>query len=459
MKRLTALIIVSLMTASMFTGCGKTDDTDSRTISKESVTSIKDSQVSDETSPDEIVPNAESDFVWHVLAAEETTNPKCVGGVVITSYVGESDKVVIPKTIDDKPVVAIGEFAFSPSSFDDWYYSDYEYSEAFGYKPERVLVDYLGLSEKYERLDAEATAEIEKLGISYRDIDRYCDEWDMYFNSEEDLLILIDKFEEIGKSDIAQYLEKYTYNGHEYFSRDRDEDDDNIESVYITEHSRYAKEIISALEEAPKQSDLKSVLLPDSVSLIGGAAFAFCDSLEKVLVYGLDDGEVPVIGSGICTSNQKDDYVEGLQFFACSKLKETNFYMNVYDGYGSQCYDYCISLEKVYLYPTEEGGIEFQCCIPHSYKISEVIIADGTTSIFKFDSDMSYPFKDCTFYVPASVTKQGKHSFCQHNVYEFGDTDVSEGTECSYDGITIITPAGSYAERFAKENGIKHISE
>lgn len=467
MKRIISALTALLLAASLLTACGSDDKNSSNTTSQPDSSSENASSITDSSAPDntdssapgsgvsdneEITPNAESDFVWHVLTADETTNPKCVGGVVITAYVGESDEVVIPKTIDDKPVVAIGEFAFSPSSLDDWYYDDYEYTEAYGHYPVRALVDYLGLSVKYEKLDAEATAEMEKLGITYRDIDNYRDEWDMYFNSEEDLKALTEKFEGIGKSDIAQYLEKYTYNEHYYFMRDRDEDDDNIASVYIASYSRYMNEIISALEEVPKQSNLKSVLLPDSVSLVGGAAFAFCDSLEKVLVYGLDEGEVPVIGSGICTSSQKDNCTEGLQFFACSKLKETNFYMNV-NGYGSQCYEYCIGLEKVYLYPTEDGGLEFSYCIPHSYKISEVIVADCTTEVHKYYGEMAYPFKDCTFYVPASVTEQNEHSFCQHNYYEDGG---SEGTKCSYDGITIITPAGSYAEQFAKDNGINY---
>lgn len=377
MKKLISILTAFLLTASLLTSCGSDDNSSSKVNSQpDSSTSDSatpdsaDSSASDLSVPDnnEITPNAESDFVWHVLTAEETTNPKCVGGVVITSYVGESDEVVIPKTIDDKPVVAIGEFAFSPYSIDD-------------------------------------------------------------ISSHENK-----------KSDVGS-------NGYnpEYF-----------EELFDGELSIY--DVIEELEGRERISKLKSVLIPDSVSLIGNGAFLFCDSLEKVLVYGPDEGETPVLNSGVCVSGE---VFEIGQFCGCLDLRETNFYMNVVDymQYGSQCYDYCINLEKVYLYPTEEGKLNFSWCIPHSYKINDVTIADGTTKILKYDDEMSYPFKDCTFYVPASVTEQGAHSFCRHNYYENGGTDVSEGTECRYDGITIITPAGSYAEQFAKDNGIKYENE
>ena len=377
MKRIISAMTALLLTASLLVSCGSDNNSSSKVTSQpdSSVTDSSISDTADSSAPDssvpdndEITPNAESDFVWHVLTADETTNSKCVGGVVITSYAGESDEVVIPKTIDDKPVVAIGEFAFSPYTIDE------------------VL--------KYKESSSSDNIKKEFSNLHYLE---------SLFNDDIPL-----------------------------------------------------DEAISELEQFKDVSSLKSVMFPSSVTIIGNGAFAFCVNLESVLIYGLDEGKVPVLTDEII----KDDSNVG-QFCACLSLKENNFYINQVGSmqYGSQCYDYCISLEKVYLYPTEEGKLNFSWCIPHSYKISEVIIADGTTRIYKYDDEIAYPFKDCTFYVPESVTGEGRHSFCQHNYYENGGSDVSEGTKCSYDGITIITPAGSYAEQFAKDNGIKYENE
>ena len=53
---------------------------------------------------------------WSAVAAEvDFTYAETDGGLVITGYVGSSSKVVIPASIDGKPVVAIGSIAFHRS--------------------------------------------------------------------------------------------------------------------------------------------------------------------------------------------------------------------------------------------------------------------------------------------------------------------------------------------------------
>ena len=106
MKKFITYFTATIMTMAVFTGCNDSDK--GKEISESASKSNSALQVIDE----EIVPNAESDFQYREVTAEESA--KDVGGIVITGYIGVSDNVVIPRTINGKQVVAIDPLAFCP---------------------------------------------------------------------------------------------------------------------------------------------------------------------------------------------------------------------------------------------------------------------------------------------------------------------------------------------------------
>ncbi|MGN0574719.1 MAG: leucine-rich repeat protein [Ruminococcus sp.] len=110
MKKLIAYFTAVIMTMAVFTGCNDSDKDKEKSESASKSDSA--SQIIEENIPEEIVPNAESDFQYREVTAEESA--KDVGGIVITGYIGVSDNVVIPRTINGKQVVAIDPLAFCP---------------------------------------------------------------------------------------------------------------------------------------------------------------------------------------------------------------------------------------------------------------------------------------------------------------------------------------------------------
>ena len=89
-KTLLLLLSVSLLLIA-FSGCNTTNDLQTTD------TSTTDNQTAEQE------PNPESDFEYE--ANEE-------GGITITRYIGQSKAVVIPETIQNKPVTQIGVYAF-----------------------------------------------------------------------------------------------------------------------------------------------------------------------------------------------------------------------------------------------------------------------------------------------------------------------------------------------------------
>lgn len=169
-----------------------------------------------------IVENDASDFKWREFTAEEA--PEFQGGILITGYVGEKTDVVIPKSIQDKPVVAINDFAFCPYTEEDLTYNH----------------------DGDDNLDPE-----EKL------------------------------FELAGAEDYDTWHEKYS----DYTSADRD-----------PKYYDYRNDLLNKyLEGHESVSNIRSIMIPNTVEVIGELAFGFCDSLETVEIYGADEKKTPSI--------------------------------------------------------------------------------------------------------------------------------------------------------------------
>lgn len=373
-KKIYAGVMALILSMSgMFYGCGQSNTEDVKESGH--LSSVE----SDNDSVAEIIPNDASDFKWREFTAEEA--PEFQGGILITGYVGERTDVVIPKSIQDKPVVAIGEFAFSPLNADD----------------------ILKSGDDIPLPDLKLTL-LEIVG-------------------------LIDN-----------------------------QDFDGLEIERI-KRSISNEEIASALEQRTPISNIKQVLIPNSISYIGGCSFAFCGNLETVKMYDISEDELPLIQVDAISGSDFESY----PFYACNNLKETNFYLNADEVCGTDsCYNYCTSLKKIYLYPNFRYEVRLGNWGVYTLNnLNSIVIKDGCTYIY---NDISYKhktFAGCTFYIPASVTEIDDHIFCTHfNNGEYdteGSPDVDDCKIC--DNILIVTPSGSYAESYAKASNIPYRNE
>lgn len=164
-----------------------------------------------------------------------------------------------------------------------------------------------------------------------------------------------------------------------------------------------------------------------------------------------------------------------MPFYNNSKLKSFNFYLVSEKGYGNDDYfEYCTSLEDVYLYPTDEGYVDLNW-LESSENINSIHIADGATSISgvssnyggydTYDPVLTYgDYSNIIFeknvseiYLPSSLTDISNHTFCTHISTELSKLrrlEIEE-MECpDHASVIIIAPEGSYAESYANDNGI-----
>ncbi len=358
--------------------------------------------------------NDASNFRWQEITANDDQPPENIGGIIINGYVGDRTDVVIPKSIQDKPVVAIGDYAFCP-------YSKTEFK------------DYYDAEDFEDKL-------FEFAGVDY-------DSWyeDVIEGNEEDIDAL---------PYIANDLRHSIYL------------DEKIDSMY----DKYRQDLIDKyLEDDEFVSDITSISIPATVNYIGFMAFGFCDSLETVEIYGTD--------------NEKDLYMDCYHpFFANTKLKSFNFYLEPGNYGNKECFEYCSSLEDVYICPDSNGHVDLDW-LEDTENINSIHIADGMTSIsgitekIKNRSTQKFPYYSGSsniiiekgvseIYLPSSLEDISEHTFCTHIADEFNCfkcsnyicSDIHE-TECpTYASVIMIAPEGSYAESYANENGISCVN-
>ena len=153
----------------------------------------------------------------------------------------------------------------------------------------------------------------------------------------------------------------------------------------------------SALTKIPEDcfsgcKNLNSIIIPDNVSYIGDSAFAGCQSLEEI---------------NIPTYLKNEPY---MLFNNCARLRKVNFAKNYNGSISQRMFSNCSDLESI-------------------------AVPDGTKQI------MSRAFHGCTklkeIYIPQSVDYIDRNAFDECNSFK-----------------TIKGYTGSYAEIFAKNNGI-----
>ena len=197
-------------------------------------------------------------------------------------------------------------------------------------------------------------------------------------------------------------------------------------------------------------SKLTSVIIPDSVVYIGHSSFSECENLKDV-----------VIAEGVRS-------IDSLAFAFCNMLESVNIPDSVTE-IGPGAFNACDRLTAVQISPDhpvfelrdkmliqKEGmrivsvlsGISGKYEIPEGIVeiwdrafqyylgLKEIIIPDSVTSIGAFAFYTCYDLQEV--YIPGSVTEIGKDAF----------------RDCS-DELLIKAPAGSAAEKYCEENGIK----
>ena len=163
-------------------------------------------------------------------------------------------------------------------------------------------------------------------------------------------------------------------------------------------------------------TNIASITIPDNITSIGDSAFAFCTSLTSITI----PDSVKSIGSGA--------------FLMCTSLASITIPDNV-TSIGSGAFDGCTSLMSITI-PDSITNIEF-VTFARCTSLTSITIPDSVTSIEEG------AFFRCTnltsITIPDSVTSIGDVAF-----YECPE-------------LTIYGKAGSYAEKYAKENKLTFV--
>ncbi|MBR4711297.1 MAG: leucine-rich repeat domain-containing protein [Clostridia bacterium] len=160
-------------------------------------------------------------------------------------------------------------------------------------------------------------------------------------------------------------------------------------------------------------SRLWGVTIPYGVTAIGDGAFAFCDKLRQI--------EIPASVTGI-----------GRQAFVMSGISELTIPAGV-KSIGASAFFSCPYLSDVTIAGgvTRIGNGAFAFC----RVLHRVTIMDGVSAIGDGAFGDCRQLKEVT--IPASVT------------------DIGEGAFTGCRRLTLTVPAGSYAERYCADNGLR----
>lgn len=178
------------------------------------------------------------------------------------------------------------------------------------------------------------------------------------------------------------------------------------------------------------ETEIKSVVIPDSVIEIGERAFYTCLQLEEVTM----ENGVKKIGQEA--------------FAGCFKMKTIHLSDSLQE-IGLRAFNFCESLEALEL-PSSLRNIEMEA-FGNCISLKSLNIPDGVQAIPPGTFDRCSSMEE--LYIPSSVTKIGAGSKLMPQY-------VGERTgleDC--DNLTIYGAAGSAAEKYAQEKDITFVED
>lgn len=178
------------------------------------------------------------------------------------------------------------------------------------------------------------------------------------------------------------------------------------------------------------ETEIKSVVIPDSVIEIGERAFYTCLQLEEV-----------TMGNGVKKIGQE-------VFAGCFKMKTIHLSGGLQE-IGLRAFNFCESLEALEL-PSSLRNIEMEA-FGNCISLKSLNIPDGVQAIPPGTFDRCSSMEE--LYIPSSVTKIGAGSKLMPQY-------VGERTgleDC--DNLTIYGAAGSAAEKYAQEKDITFVED
>lgn len=178
------------------------------------------------------------------------------------------------------------------------------------------------------------------------------------------------------------------------------------------------------------ETEIKSVVIPDSVIEIGERAFYTCLQLEEV-----------TMGNGVKKIGQE-------AFAGCFKMKTIHLSDSLQE-IGLRAFNFCESLEALEL-PSSLRNIEMEA-FGNCISLKSLNIPDGVQAIPPGTFDRCSSMEE--LYIPSSVTKIGAGSKLMPQY-------VGERTgleDC--DNLTIYGAVGSAAEKYAQEKDITFVED
>lgn len=355
---------------------------------------------SEKTKTKELVANEASDFRWQEITADDDQPPENIGGIMINGYVGDRTDIVIPKSIQDKPVVAIGDYAFCPYTEEDLMH-DYYYDDGSYLDPEGKIFE-LSTGKELE-----------------------------YFENLEQF-----------STNLSAEQDEELWQYHNYLWYDR----------------------IENIKDIPALSEITSIMLPDTIGYIGELAFGFCNSLETIEIYGNNSEEIPsvscyyaplLLNTKLKSFNFYFTSIRGngnnSYFEYCTSLKDVYLYPDDEGNVDLNCLKDSENINTVHIADgtTSISGITKNLEI---FRDSDIhYIYDYSSSIFETNV--------AEIYLPESLNEVSNHTFCTYITTMTTNITSLDEIECpDHASVIIVAPEGSYAESYANENGISCVN-
>ena len=211
------------------------------------------------------------------------------------------------------------------------------------------------------------------------------------------------------------------------------EENENLNTVIIPEGVEKIKDGAFA-----SCKNLKRVELPKTLREIGAQVFSFCEALESI-----------IIPEGVET-------LEYAIFEECSNLKEVVL-PNTLREIKSSSFESCKNLESIVI-PEGVDTIEFSAFC-ECENLKEIKLP---STLHKLDETIFYScFKLTNIVVPEGCEEicEGCFACCENLKDIYIPSSICEIAESAFDDcneeMVIHTPAGSYAEKYAKEKGLQ----